>query len=239
MSYSPWRYKITKPPALGRAATLAARIVDAADVVVQPMEWRDSGKRPGGSPDAGGKTQPAPPPEAENESATRAWQQRVEDARAAGRRDGEAAGRAQAAAELQPVIERSARAVSEMAAYKPALRKQAEADTVRLALAIAHRVLRREIAADPEALRGLVLAALEKLQSQEISRVKAHPAQSAQIAACLKNAAPNLRIEVVPEPSLQPGGLVFETNHGNLDASVDSQLQEIERGLTDRLQRAR
>jgi flagellar biosynthesis/type III secretory pathway protein FliH len=31
--------------------------------------------------------------------------------------------------------------------------------------------------------------------------------------------------------------VIFETRHGNLDASVDSQLQEIERGLADRLRR--
>jgi flagellar biosynthesis/type III secretory pathway protein FliH len=30
---------------------------------------------------------------------------------------------------------------------------------------------------------------------------------------------------------------VFETAHGNLDASIESQLQEIERGLADRLHR--
>ena len=37
--------------------------------------------------------------------------------------------------------------------------------------------------------------------------------------------------------SLQPGGVVFETNQGNLDASVDSQLAEIERGLADHMRR--
>ena len=31
--------------------------------------------------------------------------------------------------------------------------------------------------------------------------------------------------------------MVFETNQGNLDASVDSQLQEIERGLADHLRK--
>ncbi len=35
----------------------------------------------------------------------------------------------------------------------------------------------------------------------------------------------------------EPGAVVFETERGNLDASVESQLQEIERGLADRLRR--
>jgi flagellar biosynthesis/type III secretory pathway protein FliH len=44
-------------------------------------------------------------------------------------------------------------------------------------------------------------------------------------------------IEVLGDPSREPGSVVFETTRGNLDASVESQLREIERGLTDRLRR--
>jgi flagellar assembly protein FliH len=235
MSSSAWQYEIAKPPALSNTAALSVRVFAAEEVDAQPIEWNLATPLSGSRAPRHGRTEAAA--ETEDAAATREWQRRVEEARSTGRREGEAAGRAQATAEMQPVIERSARAVAELAGYKPNLRKHAEADTVKLALAIARRVLRREIAADPDALRGLVVAALEKLQSQEVARVKAHPAQASQIAACLKSVAPSLRVEVLPEPSLQPGGLIFETNHGNLDASVESQLQEIERGLTDRLQR--
>ena len=37
--------------------------------------------------------------------------------------------------------------------------------------------------------------------------------------------------------SRDPGVVVFETDRGNLDASVESQLGEIERGLADSLRR--
>ena len=33
----------------------------------------------------------------------------------------------------------------------------------------------------------------------------------------------------------EPGGAIFEIGRGSLDASVDTQLGEIERGLVDRL----
>jgi flagellar biosynthesis/type III secretory pathway protein FliH len=81
------------------------------------------------------------------------------------------------------------------------------------------------------------MAALEKLQAQEICRVRANPAQAAAITACLREGASNAKVEVIPDGSLQPGGVVFETNQGNLDASVDSQLAEIERGLADHMRR--
>jgi flagellar assembly protein FliH len=164
-------------------------------------------------------------------------EQRVKDAHAAGMREADAAAQARATAGVQVVLEKMARSIEELAQIRTRLRKQAEGDTIKLSLAIARRVLRREIAMDPDAMRGLVTAALEKLQSQEICRVRTHPSQVAAITACLRQTVNNVKVEVVPDGSLQPGGVVFETNQGNLDASVDSQLQEIERGLADHMRK--
>ena len=164
-------------------------------------------------------------------------QQKVREAHAAGLREGEIAGRNRASADLQPVMERLARSIQEIATLRPKLRQEAEADVVKLALAIARRVIRREMAADPDALRGLVMAALDKLAGQEVSRVKVHPSHTATVKSCLQQITAGSVVEVVSDPSREPGTVVFETARGNLDASVDSQLQEIERGLTDRLRK--
>ena len=85
--------------------------------------------------------------------------------------------------------------------------------------------------------RGLVMAALEKLQGQEISRVRVHPSHVALVKSCLQQALSGGLVEVVSDPSREVGSAIFETTRGNLDPSVDSQLQEIERGLADRLRR--
>jgi len=165
--------------------------------------------------------------------------QRIQEAHAAGVREGEAAGRNRAAAELQPVIERLSRTIHEIAGLRARMRREAESDLLRLATAIARRVLRREIAVDPDAMHGLVLGALEKLQSQEIARVRVHPAHAALVTACLRQMVAGSPVEVIPDPSRAPGAVIFETDRGNLDASVESQLREIERGLADRLQTQR
>ena len=166
------------------------------------------------------------------------FERQVREARAAGIREGEAAGHSRAAAELQPVLERLARSIDEIGQMRARLRRDAESDLVRLSLAIARRVLRRELAIDPEALHGLVLASLEKLQLQEISRVRVHPSHAAPVAAALPKSFTGSPIEVIADPSCEPGGVIFETTRGNLDASVETQLQEIERGLADRLRKA-
>jgi flagellar assembly protein FliH len=165
--------------------------------------------------------------------------QQIKEAHAAGLREGEAAGRNRAVAELQPVIERFSRTIQEIAGLRARMRREAEADLLRLATAIARRILRREIAMDPDAMHGLVLGALEKLQSQEIARVRVHPAHAALVSACLRQAVAASPVEVIPDPSREPGTVIFETERGNLDASVESQLREIERGLADRLQTKR
>jgi flagellar assembly protein FliH len=165
------------------------------------------------------------------------YEERVRAARAAGLAEGEAAGRSRAAAELQPVLERLARSIEDLGRLRARLRREAEADMLRLALAIARRVLHREISLDPDAMHGLVLGALEKLQGREVSRVRVHPSHAAQLSAWLRAAPGGAAVEVVADPARQPGDAVFETERGNLDASVDSQLQEIERGLADRLRK--
>ena len=166
----------------------------------------------------------------------RECERRARAAHAAGFAEGEAAGRTRAAAELHPVLERLARSIEELGHWRARLRREAEADMLQLSLAIARRVLRREMAVDPDAMHGLVLGALEKLQAQEICRVRVHPSHAAQLTSWLRPVA-GANIEVIADASRQPGDAIFETERGNLDASVDSQLQEIERGLIDRLRK--
>lgn len=202
---------------------------------VEPLAWRTVAP-----PDTGGGMFLAGSPQSSfgpGRDPDQRIETRVREAHAAGVREGEAAGRSRAAAELQPIMERLARSIEEIGGLRARLRREAERDLVRLALAIARRVLRREIAVDPDALHGLVLGALEKLQSQEIARARVHPAQASLVAACLRERVSGTRVEVVGDPSCLPGTVVFETECGSLDASVESQLQEIERGLADCLRR--
>jgi flagellar assembly protein FliH len=201
--------------------------VDATAIV-----WREVGNRmdafsPGTQPGVGERL-------AQMENQCR---QAIEQNRAAAFREGESAGRRQSAVELQAALERLARSVEELALLRPRLRQEAEQDMLRLALAVARRILRRELAVDPEALHGLALAALEKVSCEQIHRVRVHPSLAAQIGALLEKSMAHRVIEIIPDAAREPGTLIFETERGSLDASVETQLEEIERGLADRLRR--
>jgi flagellar assembly protein FliH len=223
----------TRKPSL--AGPRVARIV-APGAAVKPIAWREIGAaagRAGAVPPADA----APDISAQMDQLRQQCEQRIREAHAGGVREGEASARTRAAAEVQATLEKLAQSIADLAQLRSGLRKQAEGDTVKLSLAIARRVLRRDVAVDPDAMRGLVIAALEKLNSQEIYLVRASSGQAAEITAILRQSMPHARIEVIADGSLTPGSVMFETNHGNLDASVDSQLQEIERGLADHLRK--
>jgi flagellar assembly protein FliH len=157
----------------------------------------------------------------------------IADARRMGRVEGEQAMQAQMSAQVDTMHLRVARALEELALHKSALRREAEEDVVKLAIAIARKVIYREISVDSEALLGLVKVALEKIEARELHRVRVHPEQVACIEHALKSIGAPRQIEVHGDPGLERGAAIFETARGSLDASVDTQLRQIERGFAD------
>jgi len=155
---------------------------------------------------------------------------------AEGVRAGEESTRQSLESGVRDVAQNLAAAIAELAETRATTIRRAEADTVRLSIEIARRVLHREISVDHSALSALIKAALEKLKAQEVHRVRVHPAHEKLLRTCLDQTGRGQSVAVVGDP-LQPlGGAVFETSRGALDASVETQLTEIERGLADQLE---
>lgn len=164
-----------------------------------------------------------------------AHQVAITKTREAAFQDGFRQAREQAAGEVKVTAERLARLVGELALLKRKIRSDAEVELVNLSLAIARRILHRQISIDAEAIHGLVHAALDKLQNREISAVKVAPAAVAAVRDSLELAGVAPAVQVIADTSLRSGDLIFETTLGDLDASIDTQLEEIQRGFADRL----
>lgn len=161
--------------------------------------------------------------------------QRLQSEKQEAHRQGEAAGRKQSAAEFESVVERMARSIEEIAGHKSRLRNQAERDVVALALAIARRVLHRQVLMDEEALLGLVKAAFENMSMREVTEVRVHPQFVARVQGHLSRIGAPQAIRVQGDATLEVGGLMVETARGTLDASIETQIEEIGRGLSDAL----
>jgi len=149
--------------------------------------------------------------------------------------EGKGVGREQAAAELKSLLDRLAQTLAELSSLRARIRKDAEGDLLKLSISVARRVLHRELTLDPESIEGLIRIALEKLQSRDLCRVRVHPDQEPAIRASMERFSNSHKVELIPDPSMQCGDVLFETAHGNIDASIEAQLREIERGFADRL----
>jgi flagellar assembly protein FliH len=153
---------------------------------------------------------------------------------ARGRREAEAEAQQRFSASMQNTADRLAQSVKQLADVRPRLCKEAEADLLRLAMAIAQRVLHRQLTIDATALEALVKVSLDRLGRQEQIRVRVSTALADTVRGILAKLS-SRAVEVTADSNLEAGGLIFETNRGLLDASIHSQLDEIERGLIDRL----
>ena len=149
---------------------------------------------------------------------------------------GEAAAERELSAGVRATVANLAATISEIAGARSDTVHRAETDAVHLTLAIARRVLHRELSLNPSAVEDLIKAALEKLQAQEVYRVRVHPDQEEVLKRCLEKTGRGQAVTVVPDPNQSEGGAMFETSRGLLDASMDTQLDEIERMLADQLE---
>jgi flagellar assembly protein FliH len=163
--------------------------------------------------------------------------QGLEQARREGFSAGVTAGRREAEEQIRPAMDGLARNLAELARLRDTIREEATHDLVRLAVSIAARVIHREVSLDPDALTGLVKTAFLKIQSREIQRVRMHPGLESLVKKSLEQSGAPKNLVLMPDSGLKPGEVFLETSQGILDASVDTQLREIERGLIDRLER--
>jgi len=208
------------------AEPVAWRRVSSLEFISGAADIRDSGH----FADPGNIPEPGSAPGSKNQADI---EQRVSEAHKSGFEEGQAAGRQSMAPHMEALQIKLARSIEELTGLRPRYRRQAEQDVVALALAVARRILHRELTMAPEALLGLVKAALDKMEAREAHQVRVSRFDAPLVRQFFEQTGPPQRIEVVADANLAPGSVLIESNHGLLDASVDTQLAEIERGFAD------
>lgn len=106
-------------------------------------------------------------------------------------------------------------------------------EVVKLALAIAARVLHREAKLDPLLLAAVVRVALEKV-AEDSTTVLRVPKEEESRWRDMLVAQPS--VQVMGDERLAAGDCVLETNVGKVELGVKAQLSEIEKGFFDLLQ---
>jgi flagellar assembly protein FliH len=144
------------------------------------------------------------------------WQQELEDG---------------IAVERKAVLKACEEFVRERARYFAGV----ETEVVKLALAIAARVLHREAKIDPLLLTGVVRVALEKVAEDSVTVLRV-PVSAVDMWREIFVASPASSLQVVGDERLAAGECVLDTNVGRVELGVSAQLEEIERGFFDLMQ---
>jgi flagellar assembly protein FliH len=163
-------------------------------------------------------------------------EQREQAARAAGGLEGEERARAVFNGQLQQLRHELRSAVDHFAAERKKYYEQVEADLVKLALAMARKILHREAQMDPLVLAGIARVMTDKLESATEVTVRVNPAYAASWREYFSRDENSHHAPAIAEdPSLALDSCVLETSLGSTDLGLDLQLQEIEKGFADLL----
>lgn len=114
--------------------------------------------------------------------------------------------------------------------------REVEREVVKLALAVAARILRREAKMDPLLLTGAVRIALRQLSGSTEVRLSVPPEELElwkETVALLPNLA--VKPQVIAGEGMRLGDCSIETALGSVDLGIRSQLAEIERGFFDNI----
>lgn len=153
-----------------------------------------------------------------------------------GRRAGQQQLRSEFDAALAKSRDQIGHALGEFAVEKQDYYRRIEGEVVELALAIARKILHREVQIDPNTLAGIVRVTLGKLDIGTKVTLHVHAQEAAdwrRYFACQLEDAP--MPEIQEDSALAPGECRIETLLGSTEIGLQSQLKEIETGLLDLL----
>ena len=172
---------------------------------------------------------PAPPDLAEIQEAARLLGYN------AGFEQGYAAATAAAEQAMTHSVRRLAELVGSVQENHASFFRAAERQVVDLALQIAQKVVEREIENMPDLAVNVVRAALEEMDARTAVRVRVNPEDVELLrrrwAQVVPPGIPAERIELQPDERVRSGGAIIETNHGQIDAQIESKLAQLGNAL--------
>ncbi len=152
------------------------------------------------------------------------------EAFAKGYAQGERAGETAAAARTDATLQRLVATIDEIASLRAGLMRRSERELVRLALAMAERIVRREIDVDRELLLVMARVAIDRLGESAVATIHLNPADF-EAATTGREPPAGSAVQVVADARIPRGGCLVRSAFGTIDAGIDSQVRELSRAL--------
>ena len=175
--------------------------------------------------------------EDEQEMLLKEMQQQI---RRQGIAEGEVRGRESERQKIEPLRRNLVQSLEELESLGQRLRLQMEAETVRLAVTIARKIVELEAAVSPEMVLRVVRSALINVLDRDKITIRLHPRDCHLIEEhradlCDGNETPG-GIQIQPDETVDRGGCIIVTLQGEIDARIDKQMQAVEKALNKELQ---
>jgi flagellar assembly protein FliH len=153
------------------------------------------------------------------------------DAFAKGFAQGERSGAEAAAKRGDAMLRRLTQTLQEVTELRAEMIRQTEQQFVQLALAVARRLVHREITLDPDLLIAIARVAMDRLGELASVTVRLNPEDFAATAAAREREWTGSQVTVVADARLPRGACRIESDFGAVDAGVEAQLQELAHAL--------
>jgi flagellar assembly protein FliH len=153
------------------------------------------------------------------------------DAFAKGFAQGERAGAEAASQRGEAMLRRLTQTIEELTTLRAQMIHQTERQMVQLALAVARRIVHREVSIDQDLLIAMARVALDRLGESAKVTVRLHPEEFEATAGARAAQWTTSAVEVVADARVGRGGCRVESEYGMMDAGVEGQIQEVARAL--------
>ena len=137
--------------------------------------------------------------------------------------EGEKAGFEMGMRKVEPLVERLNRYMTEFESYQKSLTEKAESLAFGLAIAFAETLVLKECALHQETLLRMIKKALELCEQKSKKIIRIRPEDS----KFIETQSPGWT--VVPDDTLREPGFIIETDFGDVDGMVSTQLEELKR----------
>jgi flagellar assembly protein FliH len=152
-----------------------------------------------------------------------------------GIKEGEERCRAQAERLIVSERQRISDAVARFQQQSDEYYKRVEVEVVKLALAIAGKILHREAQVDKLLLMGVAKVAIQKIALATSITIRVNPQQLEDWKLFFANSNGERKLTFIASPEVNLNDCVVETELGSAQLGIEAQLKEIERGLFDLL----
>ena len=196
---------------------------------IRPFDWSDTGSGTAGAPASGASKRRAPAADSSSQAGDLSTLER--DAFSKGFAQGERAGAEAAGKRGEVMLRRLTETITELTTLREQMIHQTERQMVQLALAVARRIVHREISLDQDLLVAMARVALDRLGESAQVTVRLNPEDFDATAAARSTQWTGTHVSVVADARVARGGCRVESDFGLMEAGADAQIQEIARAL--------